>query len=342
MDMSVRILFKKRTTGKRNSFSRPHHGFTLVELLVVIAIIGILVALLLPAIQAAREAARRAQCINNLKQIGIAFQNHHSTHNRLPPGGWGWKWTADPDKGTGMEQPGGWTYALLPFIEQQNIYSLGTDGNPDVITEDQKAGAAQRDQSPISLFVCPSRRNAQLYSLSKRYPYRQLNSLQSITEIARCDYAACVGDGRVEFSFPRSNSAVTNFVWNKNAEKSNGICYQRSVIDFSRVTDGTSNTYMVGEKFLNPFSYEDGSDFTDAESIYAGNNDDVLRSTQLVPLQDNLDLGFNDRFGSAHPGIWHVVLCDSSVRGIRYEIDLEVHRALGVRDDGKAVDTDEL
>ena len=98
---------------------RRRNGFTLVELLVVIAIIGVLVALLLPAIQAAREAARRTQCINNLKQLALGCQNHHDTHGHFPTGGWGWYWVGDPDRGFGKEQPGGWAYNLLPFFEQQ-------------------------------------------------------------------------------------------------------------------------------------------------------------------------------------------------------------------------------
>src|SRR5215468_1104499 len=93
-------------------------GFTLVELLVVIAIIGVLIALLLPAVQSAREAARRSQCQNSLKQIATAFLNHESTQKIFPTSGWGWGWVGDPDRGYKRNQPGGWLYNILPYIEQ--------------------------------------------------------------------------------------------------------------------------------------------------------------------------------------------------------------------------------
>jgi prepilin-type N-terminal cleavage/methylation domain-containing protein len=107
--------------------SRAHRSraFTLVELLVVIAIIGILIALLLPAIQSAREAARRSQCKNNLKQLALAVLNFESAHKHLPSGGWGYRWAPDPDHGYGITQPGSGFYSILPFHEQAALHDMG-------------------------------------------------------------------------------------------------------------------------------------------------------------------------------------------------------------------------
>ena len=110
----------------RTSARRLARAFTLVELLVVIAIIGILVVLLLPAIQAAREAARRSECQNHLKQIGIACQLHVDAFGHLPTGGWGDWWVGCPDMGHAERQPGGWPYQLLSFIEETNRGRIGT------------------------------------------------------------------------------------------------------------------------------------------------------------------------------------------------------------------------
>src|SRR5262245_35403008 len=123
-------------------------GFTLVELLVVIAIIGILIALLLPAVQAARESARRTQCSNHLKQLALSMSTHHDQHKMFPSGGWGWRWTGDPDRGHGKRQPGGWGYQILPFIEQQAIYDLGA--GPSLVQK--KQGSALRLKTPLAFF----------------------------------------------------------------------------------------------------------------------------------------------------------------------------------------------
>ncbi|HEX6960808.1 MAG TPA: DUF1559 domain-containing protein, partial [Lacipirellula sp.] len=140
--------------------SRKRGGFTLVELLVVIAIIGVLVALLLPAVQAAREAARRSQCSNQLRQIALAWQLHHDAHQFFPSAGWGYAWTGDPDRGFGASQPGSWAYSCLPFMEQAALHQMGS-GATGAAKHDLLADAAQ---IPVATFYCPSRRAPAAYA----------------------------------------------------------------------------------------------------------------------------------------------------------------------------------
>ena len=130
---------------------RQRRGFTLVELLVVIAIIGILVALLLPAVQAAREAARRMQCKNHLKQIGLGVNTHHEAHGHYPTGGKDCINVGEPDKGYGSEQPGGWFYNILPYIEEASIHDQ-PQGEPDAVRFEIWTKAVSR---PISISTCP-------------------------------------------------------------------------------------------------------------------------------------------------------------------------------------------
>ena len=132
--------------------SKRLRGFTLVELLVVIAIIGILIALLLPAIQAVREAGRRTQCKNNLKQLGLAAMNHLGTQKFFPSSGWGYRWTGDPDRGYGPEQPGGWLYNLLPFLDEKLIH----DAAKGLTGTAKSTALAQMNAMPVPELNCPS------------------------------------------------------------------------------------------------------------------------------------------------------------------------------------------
>ena len=146
-------------------------AFTLIELLVVIAIIGILIALLLPAVQAARESARQLRCSNNLKQLGLAAVNHEEAHGHFPTGGWGWGWVGDPDRGFSKHQPGGWVFNLLPFLEQEALWELAKDGNAGPPfndapkphhTQEQLQGANRATKTLLTMFNCPSRRECVL------------------------------------------------------------------------------------------------------------------------------------------------------------------------------------
>ena len=145
------------------------NGFTLVELLVVITIIGILMSLLLPAVQSARESARMTSCENNLHQIGLGALNHLQTQDYFPTGGWFWVWAGDPDQGTGVNQPGGFFYNLLPYIDQKNVWQLGA-GLPQMSAAKNTA-IAQAASTLLSVYNCSSRRQLQLLAV------RQWNEL---------------------------------------------------------------------------------------------------------------------------------------------------------------------
>jgi prepilin-type N-terminal cleavage/methylation domain-containing protein len=325
-------------------------GFTLVELLVVIAIIGILVALLLPAVQAAREAARRSQCTNHAKQVALAMLNHHDVFKHFPTGGWNYRWTGDPDRGHNREQPGSWMYQILPFLEEDAIYALGADGLRDSVTAAQKTAAAQRESKPVNVFFCPSRRSAQAYPRDPGINFSITNADASlITGTARNDYAANVGaisGAGVQIASKDANGVDVGvplnsaYKWAYNLKDIQGVVYFGSEIKISMIPDGTSKTYMFAEKYLKTDSYIDGSDYTDFESAYTGNNDDSLRSYLLQPLQDQPGLFKNYRgWGSAHPGVFMAAMCDGSVEPVSLDIELEVHCQTGSRKGGGCNDT---
>jgi prepilin-type N-terminal cleavage/methylation domain-containing protein len=166
-------------------------GFTLVELLVVIAIIGILIALLLPAIQAAREAARRIECGNHLKQIATAMHDYVNAEKRFPSGGWGIGYAPHPDRGMGVNQTGSAFYVLLPYMENNPLYEMGKGVGPMTDNATLKSANQRRLMSPVATFNCPSRRDP------KNYPYVSLKSLKLCTnpqQSARTDYAANGGE----------------------------------------------------------------------------------------------------------------------------------------------------
>jgi len=163
------------------------NAFTLVELLVVIAIIGILIALLLPAVQAAREAARATQCKNNLKQLGLASLTHYSAQKHFPSSGWGYKWVGDPDAGYDLNQPGGWAYNLLPFLEDRAIRDIGR-GTAYPAKMQQLAIMVQ---TPAPSFNCPSRRSKPSGALTDDVV--NLPDKNTIGALNRGDYAGNAG-----------------------------------------------------------------------------------------------------------------------------------------------------
>ena len=310
---------------------RRRLAFTLVELLVVIAIIGMLVALLLPAIQAARESARRIECANNLKQWGLAAHLHHDSHNFFPASGWGWHWVGDPDRGFGRTQPGGWAFSLLPYVEQDAIRSLGK-GQSGASKLEQIALA---NQVVVKFLFCPSRRAPQTRPTGFFGQWRPYNSAP-LEFVVRTDYGGSAGTTICYHSgFPRTYAEAEGYPF--QATSLDGVTFQRSEIALADVLDGASNTYLIGEKNVDVNMYDSGLSGSDNECAYTGFNNDTNRSSSTQPYPDLPGEERNCGYGSAHASGWFAVLCDGGVRSIPYTIDLEVHRRLGGRDDGLTV-----
>ena len=316
-------------------------AFTLVELLVVIAIIGMLVGLLLPAVQQAREAARVMQCSNNLKQLGLGAMNHESSNKFYPSGGWIHRWEGDPDFGAGDKQPGSWMYSLLPYLEQQTLWSLGMDGN-QTVDANIKANNATRAQFPMTFLSCPSRRACKLYASG----VGGFNS-NGITTSAKTEYNACTGDGYCSLS--TSVSTYAEALATKLTGGNTGITYGKSKTTIGEVRDGTSNTFLYGEKYLDASKYEvstnSESAVGDNQTPWAGPDNDSFRQTQysasnpsnLAPRQDRSGFNNGSIFGSAHAGSFGMTMGDASVQRISYSVDPETYSYLGKKADGKAV-----
>ena len=336
--------------SKRHVLKRPKNGFTLVELLVVIAIIGVLVALLLPAVQAAREAARRNQCLNNLKQIGLAAQLHVDAQGYFPSCGWGWNWTGDPDRGFGKSQPGGWIYSMLPFIEKQNLYSMGKGGN----VAEKRSAASEVLGTPVSMFNCPSRRQnisyPNLYFGIKRNKAHCVNATMNL-EHARNDYAANAGStpGRTPtwrgagtfFTGPKSFAKEAAHRWGDTSDMT-GVVFLQSQIDMAQITDGTSHTFFAGGKYVRGGKTETGESLGDDGPMYQGHDHDVLRwawSSKLrkcLPDQDRVGNSTSvNCFGSAHAAGFNMGFCDGSAQLLSFDSDPDLLSRMADRHDGE-------
>ena len=275
---------------------RRRAGFTLVELLVVIAIIGVLIGMLLPAVQAVREAARRTQCNNNLRQITLAFHLNHDSHQQFPSGGWDFfrppRFRDDGVPFTGEDQYAGWGYQILPYVEAGNIYE--SDSLTAIAT-------------PSSIFFCPTRRGPEAIDGEDNYFPRF--DIPTVTR-ALCDYAGSNRDGT-------------------------GVLRQFKPLSIADLTDGTSNIMVVGDKRLN-VQLLGGLQDDDNEGYSAGWNEDTIRRTDLPPAPDfSAPVGDGGKlFGSSHPSTLNISLADGSVRAITYTIDADTFDKLGKRDDG--------
>lgn len=332
------------------------YGLTIVELLAVIAIIASLVGLLLPAVQSAREAARRHQCSNNVKQMALAAIAHEAARGYYPSGGWGYWWVGDADRGFGSDQPGGWVYSSLPFLEQQSVWGLPTDGQPNVITNHQRAQATELVRVILPTVICPTRRQPRRFPKPADGDFVAHNAADlsgADKQVARSDYAGNTGHttnitlpnwpgptANVKLEDPRADPTV---VWpDKRSDATGqltGMFHVRSEVRQRHVSDGLSKTYLLGERYVCPDKIDLGTSAGDNETWVQGCNNDMLRSGGFPPLQDKrgYDNGGSLVFGSAHAPGFCMGLVDGSVHWISYSVELAVHAAFSNRQDGASV-----
>ncbi len=255
---------------------RKQAAFTLVELLVVIAILGILMGLLVPAVGSARDAMRRAQCKNNLAQIGKACQAHVTKLGYFPSSGWGSMWTGDPDRGFGAPQPGGWIYNILPFLGEDKIHDIGKgQGQPqrrDAHAAPQSSAlqAAQSAVMPIlDMSPCGARQSATRFRrlLSPgirsqpplasnqqdrlRGQWRHASFSSGTVRPCRAIATPSTLTAHGPIPTPTLTNATTGF---------DGVSGERSQVTPGLVTNGLSNVFLAGEKFLDPQQYNTGVD----------------------------------------------------------------------------------
>lgn len=347
----------------------------MVEALVVLSIIVVLIALILPAVQQARETARRSSCQNNLRELALGFNQHVSQHGFYPTGGWGASWSADSSRGYTRRQPGGWYYNVLAFIDEDNIRLSTSAVNIAVRT-----------------CICPTRRRvpaaantdyaANAGSVVQSWPpsgapYNNQSLYGPGFNIGGGPSSEAVGDHLPNLSALRGPAAPWNGTpcpppgwpptdpsipwppplivppggaapppnpplpliadlcwpdWSTGANPAvplcNGISFLRSQITPGHITDGTSNTILLGEKSAPQGTTVDGS-------AYVGHSSTTLRWTASPPVPDMASNG--NCFGGPHPEGTNFVFCDGSVRSLRFTIDASTFSRLGSRNDNMPV-----
>jgi prepilin-type N-terminal cleavage/methylation domain-containing protein len=304
---------------------RIRRAFTLVELLVVIAIIGVLVALLLPAVQTARESARRMQCQNNLKQLALGLHNYHDTFTRFPPGQWNNFYTNDAPWIRGC-----WVQPLLPFIEQKNLYEVYDAARK---TNGDWALLCPNKDTRIKTLNCPSDPN------SPKTRTRDTNSVGGVAVMQglHTNYVVCSG----------------STAYGTGGLQLDGMFFTKSFVRLAEVADGTSNTLMLSEIIIVPDttgandlrgrycnSWEGNSWFTTLNPPNTSVRDTQVYqgvSIQHAPQTTIANNGTQAVYArSYHPAGVDVSLGDGSVRYMSNSVNAAVYKALGTKNGGEA------
>jgi prepilin-type N-terminal cleavage/methylation domain-containing protein/prepilin-type processing-associated H-X9-DG protein len=309
----------------RETRARRWTGFTLVEVLVVIAIIGILVAFLLPAIQAAREASRRSQCQNNLKQIGVAIQNHHDTRKAFPMG-----------RNRFDQFAVSWAFFLLPYMEETSVYN-SWDSHAKVYDPSN----VQAMRTPIETYACPSRRRA---AADRNFDNNNAPPPATAIGVATlADYSANAG---IKLLTGMVGSDEDANVFGGYSRIDAGPIFSGSHISARQVEDGLSKTMAIGERHLPPVP----------ENTAPNMEDYVIGDTASIPgdtphttfrcAEDGLATGADDKdrnkFGSSHgAGLVQCVFLDGHVRSLRPDIAVSVLKALCTIGGGENVTDDD-
>jgi prepilin-type N-terminal cleavage/methylation domain-containing protein len=284
-----------RTVSPRRTSLR---GFTLIELLVVIAIIAVLVALLLPAVQQAREAARRTQCKNNLKQIGLAFHNYHDSYRVLADGGTDHtaanpvKWPCGDCCNANNRGEWNWMYQIMPMIDQANLQAVTVDSTIY--------------STPVAAYFCPTRRRPGKYGSS-----------------AKSDYAGNCGDAMGAYNGAVIRRSCVNSI--DLASFFDGTSNTLLIGEKQANVNNFGSSGGDNEAYVNS-----GWDQDEIRWGAIGNNP---QPDFLHPNDTPADPFWSGRFGSSHDGAFNAVLVDGSVRSISYNIDAETFRRICVRND---------
>lgn len=308
---------------------RDRHGFTLIELLVVIAIIAVLIALLLPAVQQAREAARRTQCRNNLKQLGLALHNYHSTHEVFPPG------VLYPAVSANLSLEGtrrngvGWGTFLLPYVDQAPLYNRFDFQSP-------WTASSGLPRTVLPVFVCPSDTGPAInpwYSDASNLAHGAATEDQ---RLAKSNYVACTGANPNNTTIYSRGSTTA------------GVSHYQSATKIAYVLDGTSNTIYLGERDCvrtrgTAPNNSGGALWVGAPqvAIAAGiqhNHARVPDTLASVTLWNpNTGSYPTDVFNSQHVGGSHFLMCDGSVRFASQNMDWQTLSWLARKADNNAV-----